>query len=129
LIETDVPKLSKKGRRPIVFFITDGQPNFETSEVWREARAELLAPDFRLRPKLVAMGCGEVKRACLEEVASVPELAEWRSGPTAAAMKAILETVARTVITLTGNPEPMDDLAGRIYEFDYGPASDGVIEY
>jgi uncharacterized protein YegL len=129
LIAADVPRLSRRGRRPIAFFITDGRPNYEKEKEWRAARASLLAPDFGLRPKLVTMGCGTVDRACLEELASAPELAQWEAGPTQSALEAILQTVTQTIITLSGDPEPGDDFAGRIFEFDYEVGEDEIIEY
>lgn len=128
-IATDVPQLSRRGKRPIAFFITDGWPNYEDEAAWKATRAELLAPAFRLRPKLVAMGCGEVDRPCLEKLASAPELAHWEPGPTQKALEAILETVTQTIITLTGDPEPGDDFAGRILHFDYQRGENEIIEY
>ncbi|HET8956391.1 MAG TPA: VWA domain-containing protein [Solirubrobacterales bacterium] len=129
LIASDVPRLSRRGRRPIAFFITDGRPNYEKDKEWRAARARLLEPGFRLRPKLVTMGCGSVERECLEELASTPELAQWEAGPTQSALEAILQTVTQTIITLSGDPEPGDDFAGRIFRFDYEVGEDEVIEY
>jgi len=138
VIAEDLPKLSSRGRRPVAFFITDGKPNFEKEPVWKAARARLLDDRFRLRPKLVALGCGEVDPSCLEELASDPSLAQWQSGPTREALQAILRTVRGTIITLTEEgggaqsyqSEGPDDLVARIFEFDdYETGPKEVFEY
>lgn len=138
MIETDLPKLGPRGHRPIVFFITDGKPNFDDRSVWREARDHLLESEFRLRPKLVALGCGEVQQSCLEELASAPNLARWKEGPTKEALQAILRTVRGTIITLTQEaneskeyvPDGPDDLVAEIFDFhDYDTGPNEVFEY
>lgn len=131
MIETDVPKLGRRGRRPVAFFITDGHPNAESTEVWKRARAELLDGGFCLRPKLVALGCGQVDTATLRELASTPNLAHAEEGPTREALRAILNTIQRTIITISGDGDgDDDDLAARILAFhDYDIGDDEVFEY
>ena len=73
MIADDLPKLASRGHRPIVFFITDGNPNVEEPKVWRMERATLLAESFRLRPKLVTLGCGDVDRPTLRVAGLRPE--------------------------------------------------------
>lgn len=135
MISEDLPELASRGRRPIVFYITDGNPNCEEPSVWRAARASLLGEGFRLRPKLVTLGCGSVDRACLTELASDPSLAEWEKGPTAEALEAILDTVRGTITGYTGGKAAHlarngDDLLSRIYRYDqYDIGDEDVFEY
>jgi uncharacterized protein YegL len=135
MIADDLPKLGSRGHRPIVFFITDGNPNFETPPEWRAARADLLADSFRLRPKLVTFGCGAIDRSTLEALASDPSLAEWERGPTTDALEEILDTVVGTITGFsTGEAGKMaqkgDGLVARIYEFDqYDIGENDVFEY
>jgi uncharacterized protein YegL len=135
MITEDLPKLGSRGRRPIVFFVTDGNPNVETPDVWQSDRARLLDDGFRLRPKLVTLGCGRVDQACLEMLASDPSLADWKGGPTKGALKAILSTVKGTITGFTGGKAAYidrqgDDLLARIFKFDdYDLGEDEVFEY
>jgi uncharacterized protein YegL len=136
-IEHDLPRLARRGWRPIVFFITDGKPNAEDEEVWLEAREELLDPGFHLRPTLVALGCGNVERACLEQLASDPSLARWKAGPIEEALQSILRTVRNTIITISQEPgirgyvsQGPDDIVAKIFEFnDFGTGADEIFEY
>lgn len=135
MIAEDLPRLGSHGRRPIVFFITDGNPNVEEPPVWYAARANLLEEGFRLRPKLVTLGCGNVDQSCLQSLASDPSLAEWEQGPTTEALKAILRTVKGTITGFTGGKSAHlarhgHDLLARIFEFDeYDIGEDEVFEY
>jgi uncharacterized protein YegL len=135
MIAEDLPRLGSRGHRPIVFFITDGNPNVEDTPVWKSARDHLLEEGFRLRPKLVTLGCGNVDQGCLEQLASEPRLAEWEGGPTKEALKTILRTVKGTITGFTGGKAAYldrhgDDLLARIFEFDaYDIGDDDVFEY
>ena len=136
LIAEDLPRLGQRGRRPIVFFITDGNPNVEAAPIWMAARESLLGEGFHLRPKLVALGCAEVERRCLESLASDPSLVEAEEGPTREALKAILRTVKGTITTLGSGGKLAhqaasgDDLLSRIIDFrDYDIGEDEVFEY
>jgi uncharacterized protein YegL len=135
MIANDLPKLGSRGHRPIVFFITDGNPNVEEPSEWRAARANLLGDGFRLRPKLVTLGCGDIDRSTLEALASDPRLAEWEKGPTTEALEAILDSVEGTITGFTGGKarkiaQSGDGLVARIYEFDqYDIGEDDVFEY
>jgi|SRR5215203_1077509 len=135
MIAEDLPQLGSRGHRPIVFFITDGNPNVEEPPEWRAERANLLGEGFRLRPKLVTLGCGDVDRSTLEALASDPSLAEWERGPTVEALEEILDTVEGTITSLTGGKaekiaQSEGGLLARIYEFDqYDIGDDDVFEY
>jgi uncharacterized protein YegL len=137
MIERDLPCLARRGWRPIVFFITDGKPNFEDDRVWLEARDRLLDPGFRLRPTLVALGCGKVDRSYLERLASDPSLARWKGGPIEEALQSILRTVRNTIITITQDPgmrgytpQGPDDIVAKIFEFnDFGTGADEIFGY
>ena len=54
--------------RPIVFFITDGNP--QDDGVWQSAYKKLTDVNFRFHPKVVSFGVGEVLETTLREVAT-----------------------------------------------------------
>jgi uncharacterized protein YegL len=69
-IEVDVARLKGQGHkvyRPVVFFLTDGQPN---SDNWKADYEALVAPDFPLRPNIVAFGIGNVDERVISAVAT-----------------------------------------------------------
>lgn len=68
VIETDVMQLkgdSYKVYRPAVFFITDGGPTDDTSEL-QAAFAELTDPGFRARPNIIPFGVGRATKEAVE---------------------------------------------------------------
>jgi uncharacterized protein YegL len=125
LIAEDVPQLGQRGWRPVVFFITDGQPNEETEAEWLAARGRLLDAGFKLRPKIAALGFGNVDFATLRRLASEPSLAEYNGADASVAIREILAVVLRTIITLTAGTaaKRADDLAGRILDEERKPIS------
>lgn len=127
LIETDTRILGSHGYRPVIFFVTDAQPNVETEEVWLAARQRLLSS--RLRPKLVTFGFGEVNLETLRKLASDPSLAEYNEKTHLAAVSEILKIVMHTVITLTSGSgkSPDGSLASRILASEVGGDDDTVM--
>ncbi len=127
LIEKDTPQLGERGFRPVVFFITDAQPNVETESEWLAARASLL--NSRLRPKLVTFGFGDVNELTLKTLASDPSLAELKQKAASVAMDEILSVVMNTVITLTSGSgsSSTGGLAGRIIDSERGADDDTII--
>lgn len=123
LIAEDVPQLGQRGWRPVVFFITDGQPNEETEADWMRARARLLDDGFKLRPKIATLGFGNVDFRTLERLASEPSLAEYNGADASVAIREILAVVMRTIITLTAGTAAKrgDDLAARILDEESKP--------
>jgi uncharacterized protein YegL len=95
----DVPRLGHRGFRPVIFFITDGKPNVEVTEVWMAARRELL--DLAMRPKIVTFGFGATNDKTLSALASEPGLAEYNSHDPQQALAEILKIVIRTIVKLT----------------------------
>lgn len=72
-IQTDVFKLQQsnyRARRPLVFFVSDGQPN--TGEDWRAALDELKSHEFKFHPTVVAYGVSTAVSSIISEVASNP---------------------------------------------------------
>ena len=126
LIERDAPKLGDRGFPPVVFFITDANPNMETEAEWQAARSRLL--NSHLRPKLVTFGFGDVNASTLKRLASDPKLAEFRQKAARAAMDEILKVVMNTVITLTTGSKSSDgSLASRIIASEAGMDEDTIV--
>jgi uncharacterized protein YegL len=127
LIEDDAPNLGERGFPPVVFFITDAQPNVESEAQWLAARSRLL--NCRFRPKLVTFGFGDVNEATLRKLASDPKLAEFNDKAAKAAMSEILKIVMTTVIRLTaGGGKPSDgSLASRIIDSEANQDDDTIV--
>ena len=127
LIEDDAPNLGDRGFPPVVFFITDAQPNVESEEQWLAARSRLL--NSRFRPKLVTFGFGDVNEVTLRKLASDPKLAEFNDKAAKAAMNEILKIVMTTVITLTSGSgkSPDGSLASRIIDSEADQNDDTIV--
>ena len=68
-IELDLDRLKSQGHkvfRPVVFFLTDGQP---TSD-WEVEYNELTSPSFRYRPNIVSFGIGDADRDVISAIAN-----------------------------------------------------------
>lgn len=75
-IPSDVARLKGEGylvNRPAVFMLTDGVPNADDD--WQQARAELVADGFELRPNILAFGVGNADGEIIKQVATRPEYA------------------------------------------------------
>lgn len=68
-IERDIKQLKADNfrvYRPVVFFITDGQPTDGDAEL-RAAFGELTDPSFKYRPNVIPFGVGDATKASLEQ--------------------------------------------------------------
>jgi uncharacterized protein YegL len=73
-IDADVLQLKADGHklhRPVVFFLTDGEPTDPDGD-WQRAFADLTDPDFRARPNVVPFGVGDARKALLDQLAYPP---------------------------------------------------------
>jgi uncharacterized protein YegL len=71
-LETDVSSLRQQFNvhRPVVFFVTNGQPN---NENWRDELDRLIDPEFLFRPNIVGIGVTGA------EVTVIAEISHWGS--------------------------------------------------
>jgi uncharacterized protein YegL len=73
-LSVDVPNLKAQGysvHRPVVFFLTDGQPN--ARDDWRSIRQRLL--NQPAAPNILSFGIGEADPAIVHELATQPHFA------------------------------------------------------
>lgn len=76
-IPGDVALLKSGGyqvHRPVVFFLTDGQPT-EREKKWQSRLRELKDEGFKERPNILAFGVGEADAAVIRQIASAPRYA------------------------------------------------------
>jgi uncharacterized protein YegL len=66
-LETDVSSLRQQFsvHRPVVFFVTNGQPN---NENWRDELDRLIDPEFLFRPNIVSIGVTGAEETVIAEV-------------------------------------------------------------
>jgi uncharacterized protein YegL len=69
-IETDIPRLKSEGlrvHRPMVFFMSDGQPN---AEDWQSPLAQLTDANFHFHPNIVSFGVAGAEPSVIKEVST-----------------------------------------------------------
>jgi uncharacterized protein YegL len=69
-IETDIPRLKSQGfrvHRPMVFFMSDGQPN---AEDWQSPLAQLTDANFHFHPNIVSFGVAGAEPSVIKEVST-----------------------------------------------------------
>jgi uncharacterized protein YegL len=99
-IQTDVFELRRDNyqvMRPVVFFISDGQPNLED---WRAPLDELKSERFKYHPTIVAYGVSTADPHIINEVASDPRAAfiADRAITTGAALARAMGSIARSIV-------------------------------
>jgi uncharacterized protein YegL len=104
-IEEDFKRLRQDGfhvRRPIIFFLTDGNPN-PASQPWRQALSELTQEGFKYHPHILAFGLGHVTPEVISEVATNPKYAYLvaKGTDTGAAIASFFKELSRSVIATT----------------------------
>ena len=73
-IDSDVRQLKADGNkvhRPVVFFLTDGEPTDSDGE-WQRAFAELTDGSFRARPNVIPFGVADAPKAILDQLVYPP---------------------------------------------------------
>jgi uncharacterized protein YegL len=101
-IETDVAQLDADGYRvfrPAVFFLSDGQP---TDKGWEAAYSRVIAPDWKLRPHILAFGFGEAEPGVIAKVATLKAYMADAGVDPAAALAEWATRLTQTMV-LSGN--------------------------
>jgi uncharacterized protein YegL len=117
-----MPDWATQCRRPVLFFLSDGQHNVGAAEQWQIARSRLVDRDFMLRPTIVTFGTADSDMDTLQSIASRPDLCHVFPGEPIAAVQAILDVVLQSTISLSQIARgdfKNDDLVGRILAFRY----------
>jgi uncharacterized protein YegL len=104
-IDLDVPALSSAGRdvlRPVVFFLTDGQPTDENGNpttAWRADYAAIIDRSWRRHPNVVPFGYGDAAAEVLLELATIEGAAFLaKDGGTGDALRKIIPTLLNTLV-------------------------------
>ncbi len=95
-----------KVRRPLVFFLSDGQPTDQPESAWRDPLEELKSSAFREHPHILAFGIGEAKGDTIKAVASDPRYA-WIAADGMSAANAIAEFGASLVESISKSAEAL----------------------
>lgn len=104
-IERDFARLKSEGHavyRPVVFFLTDGQP---TSD-WEEEYNELTSPTFKYRPNIVSFGIGQADADVISSIANFKAFIQSDSSMSPAmALKefasALTKSIVRSGVSMT----------------------------
>lgn len=126
----DINDLKRQGyrvHRPVVFFLTDGQP---TDDHWRDDLDDLTGQDFKQRPNVITFGFGEVDAETLVEVATDQRFAFIASGRTkpGEAIASFFETLTQSLVASTSTFDksepklvvpPLDPESGIEMAIDY----------
>ena len=101
-IEQDVDALKLafgKAYRPLVFFVTDGNPNVGGD--WSATWSSFCGPDsgFRYRPNMVSIGLGRVNDSVLQELTNVKIAWKYSGVDATEFVKGLLELIFNTVVT------------------------------
>lgn len=105
----DVATLKADGykvRRPLIFFLSDGQPTDQPETVWRDSLEELKSSSFHEHPNILAFGMGEAKGDTIMEIASDPRYA-WIAADGMSAANAIAEFGASLVESISKSAEAL----------------------
>ena len=100
-IPGDVQELKDQNyivNRPVVFFLTDGYPN--PGDGWQSAHAQLVDPEFKPHPNILAFGIGAADAATIQAVATKPDYAFIAAAgmDTGAALKNFMIALTASVI-------------------------------
>jgi uncharacterized protein YegL len=110
-LPADVSTLKASGykvRRPVVFFLSDGQPTDASESDWREPLARLKSPEFHERPEILAFGIGQAQADVIREVASQPKYAFMQADGTSAAT-AIAEFGTSLVVSISESVKALEE--------------------
>jgi uncharacterized protein YegL len=108
-LPADVATLKAEGykvRRPLVFFLSDGQPTDHPESTWSQPLEELKSSDFREHPHILAFGIGDAQGDTIKAVASAPRYA-WIQADGTSAASAIAEFGASLVESISKSVEAL----------------------
>jgi uncharacterized protein YegL len=108
-LPADVATLKASGykvRRPLIFFLSDGQPTDSPESAWREPLEELKSEEFRERPHILAFGIGEAQGDTIKDVASAPQYA-WIQADGTSASSAIAEFGTSLIESISKSAEAL----------------------
>lgn len=108
-LPADVATLKADGykvRRPLVFFLSDGQPTDHPESVWSGPLEELKSSSFREHPHILAFGIGDAQGDTIRTVASAPNYA-WIQADGTSAANAIAEFGASLVESISKSAEAL----------------------
>ena len=100
-IPGDVQELKDQNylvNRPTVFFLTDGYPY--VGDDWQAAHAQLVDPEFKPHPNILAFGIGAADAAMIQAIATKPDYAFIAAAgmDTGAALKNFMIALTSSVI-------------------------------
>lgn len=105
----DVATLKADGykvRRPLVFFLSDGQPTDQPATAWQTALSELKSDSFKEHPHILSFGIGEAQGDTIREVASAPQYA-WLQASGTSPAGAIAEFGASLIESISKSAEAL----------------------
>jgi uncharacterized protein YegL len=103
----DVAALKAAGynvHRPLVFFLSDGQPTDRVESEWVQALEELKSEEFHERPSILAFGMGEAQPQVIGKVATSLEYA-WVAADGQSAATAVAEFGASLIESISRSAE------------------------
>jgi uncharacterized protein YegL len=85
--------------RPAVFFLTDGMPN--SRDPWESTLADLVSPDFKRRPNILAFGFNEADPAVIIKVATKEQFAFMaaKGSDTGEAIKRFFVALTQSIVS------------------------------
>jgi uncharacterized protein YegL len=95
-----------KVHRPVVFFLSDGQPTDSAEFDWREPLADLQATTFHERPNILAFGFGQAEEDTIKAVASQPRYA-WIQADGTSAANAVAEFGASLIVSISRSADKL----------------------
>ncbi|HEY1570952.1 MAG TPA: hypothetical protein VGG05_06405 [Pseudonocardiaceae bacterium] len=110
-IERDVAELRAQSydiHRPIVFFLSDGQPT--DPAMWQHPYARLVEPAWPDRPKIVAFGIGDADPVTIRAVGEFKAFVADQNGGTSPgeALDQFAQTLADSMLSAATSPDRID---------------------
>jgi len=112
VVKRDVAELKQEGyspKQPVIFFITDGNPGSDkrtqTLKDWKPFHDSLCSPKFRERPRIVALGMGDVNAETVINIRSSdpagPACLAKPGEPASTLLEAVIDVVINSIGSTT----------------------------